>query len=176
MSLKHEFSVDHPRPGDRYERNSSQYGGAIARLFGGDPIFEQGRFWLPASLHVTNHEGEIKDLVLVHDFIEEEYAAFPWDCTTIVGLGWCAIWSDCETGSGWDFASDRLRAQLRIHPIGQKPTIAVTFVFRPERSFTSTAVISQFTDFWETGHIERLPGKREKNNRHKKRVIVLVAP
>jgi hypothetical protein len=58
---------------------------------------------------------------------------------------------------------------------GQKPTIAVTFVFRPERSFTFTAVISQFTDFGETGQIERLPGEREMNHRHK-RVIVLVAP
>ena len=39
------------------------------------PMFEQGRVWLPASLHLTNYEGETRDMV--RDFIEEEYAAFP---------------------------------------------------------------------------------------------------
>lgn len=39
------------------------------------PLFEKGRIWLPHSLHVTNVEGEVRDLV--HDFIEDEYCAFP---------------------------------------------------------------------------------------------------
>lgn len=39
------------------------------------PLFEQGRIWLPTSLHLTNYEGETRDMV--RDFIEEEYAAFP---------------------------------------------------------------------------------------------------
>ncbi len=39
------------------------------------PLFEQGRIYLPQSLHVTNWEKVVKDLV--HDFIEEEYMAFP---------------------------------------------------------------------------------------------------
>lgn len=39
------------------------------------PIFEQAKMWLPVSLNSTNMEGEVRDLV--HDFIEEEYAAFP---------------------------------------------------------------------------------------------------
>ena len=39
------------------------------------PLFEQGRIWLPPSMHLTNYEGETRDMV--RDFIEEEYAAFP---------------------------------------------------------------------------------------------------
>lgn len=39
------------------------------------PMFEQGRFYLPSTLHVTDYEGKSRDLV--RDFIEEEYAAFP---------------------------------------------------------------------------------------------------
>ena len=44
----------------------------IGRLI---PIFEQGKFYLPKSLHVTNYEKIVIDLV--RTFIEEEYAAFP---------------------------------------------------------------------------------------------------
>ena len=44
----------------------------IGRLI---PIFEQGKFYLPKSLHVTNYEKIVVDLV--RTFIEEEYAAFP---------------------------------------------------------------------------------------------------
>lgn len=39
------------------------------------PICEQQRLWLPDSLHITNYEGEVKDMV--HEFIEDEYTAFP---------------------------------------------------------------------------------------------------
>ena len=39
------------------------------------PIFEQGRFYLPKSLHVTDWQKQTVDLV--HSFIEEEYVAFP---------------------------------------------------------------------------------------------------
>ena len=39
------------------------------------PIFEQGRFYLPKSLHKTNWEGTV--IELVRSFVEEEYAAFP---------------------------------------------------------------------------------------------------
>ena len=44
----------------------------IGRLI---PLFEQGKVYLPKSLHTTNYQKEVKDLVKV--FIEEEYAAFP---------------------------------------------------------------------------------------------------
>ena len=44
----------------------------IGRLI---PIFEQGKVYLPKSLHATNYQKEVKDLVAI--FIEEEYAAFP---------------------------------------------------------------------------------------------------
>lgn len=44
----------------------------IGRLI---PIFEQGRFYLPKSLHVTDYQKTTVDLV--HSFIEEEYASFP---------------------------------------------------------------------------------------------------
>jgi hypothetical protein len=39
------------------------------------PIFEQGRFYFPQTLHYVDYEKKPRDLV--HDFIEEEYAAFP---------------------------------------------------------------------------------------------------
>ena len=39
------------------------------------PIFEQGRFWLPTTLHVTDYEKISRDLV--RDFVEDEYMAFP---------------------------------------------------------------------------------------------------
>ena len=39
------------------------------------PLFEQAKIWLPVSLHVTDWEKNIRDLV--HDFVEEEYMAFP---------------------------------------------------------------------------------------------------
>ena len=39
------------------------------------PLFEQGRIWLPKSLHVTDWQRQSVDLVRA--FVEEEYAAFP---------------------------------------------------------------------------------------------------
>lgn len=39
------------------------------------PIFEQGQFYAPVSLHYTDSEGIPRDLV--HCFMEEEMAAFP---------------------------------------------------------------------------------------------------
>ena len=44
----------------------------IGRLI---PVFEQGNFYLPESLHLTNYEKVTKDLI--RDFIEEEYVPFP---------------------------------------------------------------------------------------------------
>ena len=39
------------------------------------PIFEAGRFYLPKSIHVTDWQKNVVDLV--HSFIEEEYYPFP---------------------------------------------------------------------------------------------------
>lgn len=39
------------------------------------PLFEQGKIYLPKSLHVTDYQRIPQDLV--HQFIEEEYMAFP---------------------------------------------------------------------------------------------------
>jgi len=44
----------------------------IGRLI---PIFEQGRFYLPKSLHITDYQKTAVDMTRA--FIEEEYAAFP---------------------------------------------------------------------------------------------------
>ena len=44
----------------------------IGRLI---PVFEQGKVYLPKSLHVTDYQKQVVDLV--KSFIEEEYAAFP---------------------------------------------------------------------------------------------------
>jgi predicted phage terminase large subunit-like protein len=39
------------------------------------PLYEQSRVWMPESLHVTDWEKNVRDLV--QDYIEEEYVAFP---------------------------------------------------------------------------------------------------
>lgn len=39
------------------------------------PLFEQGRIYLPQSLHKTDYEGQVRELV--GDFVEQEYASFP---------------------------------------------------------------------------------------------------
>jgi len=39
------------------------------------PLFEQGKIYMPASLHYADSEGQVKDLVA--EFIEKEYVAFP---------------------------------------------------------------------------------------------------
>ena len=44
----------------------------IGRLI---PVFEQGKFYLPKTLHVTNYEKVTVDLV--HTFVEQEYMPFP---------------------------------------------------------------------------------------------------
>ena len=44
----------------------------IGRLI---PIFEQGKFYLPQTLHKTNYEKVVVDLVQA--FVEEEYIPFP---------------------------------------------------------------------------------------------------
>ena len=44
----------------------------IGRLI---PVFEQGKFYLPKTLHVTDYQKNAVDLV--HSFVEEEYVPFP---------------------------------------------------------------------------------------------------
>jgi len=44
----------------------------ISRLI---PIFEQGRFLIPAQMHYTDYEGKTRDLINI--FINQEYKAFP---------------------------------------------------------------------------------------------------
>lgn len=39
------------------------------------PLFEQGRVYLPTSLHKTDYEGQVRELV--NAFVEHEYVAFP---------------------------------------------------------------------------------------------------
>lgn len=39
------------------------------------PLFEQGKILLPNSLHKTDYEGQVRELVGI--FIEQEYASFP---------------------------------------------------------------------------------------------------
>ena len=39
------------------------------------PLFEQGKFWFPQSLHKTDCDGRLHELV--GDFIEQEFLAFP---------------------------------------------------------------------------------------------------
>jgi predicted phage terminase large subunit-like protein len=39
------------------------------------PLYEQSRIWMPESLHVTDWEKNVRDLV--QDYIEDEYVAFP---------------------------------------------------------------------------------------------------
>lgn len=39
------------------------------------PLFEQGRVYLPQTMHKTNYEGKIEDLINV--FVQQEYKSFP---------------------------------------------------------------------------------------------------
>lgn len=39
------------------------------------PIFEQGKFYLPQSIHKTDYEGQTRELV--SDFVEQEFVSFP---------------------------------------------------------------------------------------------------
>lgn len=63
---------------DNYRFKITELGGSlkkedrIRRLI---PRFETGRFYLPESLHYTDYQHQVRDLV--HDFIEDEYAPFP---------------------------------------------------------------------------------------------------
>lgn len=61
-----------------YRFNITELGGAVAkedRIKRLIPICEQGRFYLPRTLHFVDYEGRAVDYVKV--FIENEYAAFP---------------------------------------------------------------------------------------------------
>lgn len=73
--------VDHIRSMQNqrnYRFDIMEVGGAtpkndrIRRLI---PLFEQGKFYLPTSLHKTDYEGQTRELV--GDFIEQEYTSFP---------------------------------------------------------------------------------------------------
>ncbi|MGL4640427.1 MAG: hypothetical protein ACRCVX_11965, partial [Shewanella sp.] len=61
-----------------YRFNIDEVGGGLSKI---DrirkliPVFESGTFYLPERLSYTNYEGQTRDLI--HDFIEEEYTAFP---------------------------------------------------------------------------------------------------
>lgn len=63
---------------EQYRFNITEVGGTtpkndrIRRMI---PLFESGRVWLPESLHKTDFQGNVRNLV--DDFIEQEYAAFP---------------------------------------------------------------------------------------------------
>lgn len=61
-----------------YRFNIIEIGGSIAkedRIKRLVPICEQGRFYLPETLHFVNYEAKVIDYV--HEFIENEYTAFP---------------------------------------------------------------------------------------------------
>lgn len=63
---------------ETYRFNLTEVGGQtpkddrIKRLV---PAFEQGRWYFPRTLHYTDYEGVLRDLVNI--FIEQEYKAFP---------------------------------------------------------------------------------------------------
>lgn len=63
---------------ENYRFDIVEVGGAtpkhdrIKRLI---PLFEQNRVYLPQSLHITDYQGVLRDMV--HAFEEEEYMAFP---------------------------------------------------------------------------------------------------
>lgn len=73
--------IEHIR--DRQERETYRFevievGGQVSkadRVRRLVPLFEQGRIYFPHTLHITDYEGVVRDLV--RDFVEEEYAPFP---------------------------------------------------------------------------------------------------
>ncbi len=61
-----------------YRFSITEVGGATAkeeRIRRLVPVFQQGRVWLPEQINYTDVNGKTRDLV--HDFIEDEYLAFP---------------------------------------------------------------------------------------------------
>lgn len=63
---------------ENYRFEITAVGGSLAkpdRIKRLIPLFEQGRIYLPRSLHRTNYEKVTEDLV--HVFIQDEYKAFP---------------------------------------------------------------------------------------------------
>jgi phage terminase large subunit-like protein len=61
-----------------YRFNIVEIGGSLAkedRIKRLVPICEQRRFYLPETLHFVNYEAKVVDYV--HEFIENEYTAFP---------------------------------------------------------------------------------------------------
>lgn len=70
--------IKHLQAEQTYRFEIVEVGGAmpkndrIKRLI---PLFEQGKVLLPHTLHKTDAEGRVRDLV--NDFIEQEYAPFP---------------------------------------------------------------------------------------------------
>lgn len=63
---------------EQYRFNITEVGGSMPkndRIRRMIPLFEAGRVWLPESLHKTDFQGQLRNLV--DDFIEQEYAAFP---------------------------------------------------------------------------------------------------
>jgi phage terminase large subunit-like protein len=63
---------------DNYRFEVTEVGGQtskpdrIKRLI---PLFEQGKVYLPETLHKTNYEGTVEDLVSI--FVQQEYKPFP---------------------------------------------------------------------------------------------------
>jgi predicted phage terminase large subunit-like protein len=68
---------------DRQERDNYRFpivevGGQTAkndRIRRLVPSFEQGKWYLPETLHYTDYQGQTRDLV--RDYVEQEYKAFP---------------------------------------------------------------------------------------------------
>lgn len=70
--------LQHVQAGQNYRFDVLEVGGQTAkadRIKRLVPLFEQGRVYLPETLHMTDFEGIPRDLV--SDFVEQEYAAFP---------------------------------------------------------------------------------------------------
>lgn len=80
---KYSMQADIEHMQDRMEREQYRFpitalGGTTAkndRIRKLIPLFEAKRVWMPESLHYTQHDRQVTNLV--RDFIEEEYAPFP---------------------------------------------------------------------------------------------------
>jgi predicted phage terminase large subunit-like protein len=63
---------------DNYRFDITEVGSGVAkhdRIRRLIPLFEQGRVYLPRTLHRTNYQGQVEDLVEI--FLNQEFKAFP---------------------------------------------------------------------------------------------------
>jgi predicted phage terminase large subunit-like protein len=86
--------IQHVQSERNYRFDVVEVGGAtpkndrIRRLI---PVFEQGKFYMPQTLHKTDYEGQVRELVGIS--LSRSTRASPFRCTTTCLMRWRGWWS-----------------------------------------------------------------------------------